>query len=51
MIGFIGAIMMFVCAVTIATKGMGVMVKCINVLFDRINDGLDERLNKNRRLY
>lgn len=43
MVGFFGAICMFVAGVVIATRGLGVMVKCINSLFDSINDGLDEK--------
>lgn len=46
MIHLIAWIGMAVAAMVVATRGIGVMIKCINVLFDRINDGLDERLSK-----
>ena len=43
MVGFIGAIAMGIASIVIATRGLGIMVKCINSLFDAINDGLDQR--------
>ena len=49
MVGFIGGIAMFVAALVIATRGLGLMIKCINVLFNEISDGLEERLNSRKR--
>ena len=46
MVSFIGAIAMSIAAMIVAVRGVGLFLKCINVLFDNINDGLEERLRR-----
>ena len=43
MVGFIGAIAMGIAAIIIATRGLGIMVKCVNYLFDSLENGLEQK--------
>lgn len=46
MVGFIMNVGMAIGAIVIVARGVGVLIKSINMVFDKIDDGVDARLGR-----